>query len=118
MVAEPSRGSVTFSGAVGCVPKGCLLDSPVESRLEERRRWVKSLKSTILDRAARRRDACRLMFEVGRAELVTDIDHGLLLVEVGERRGWGSGHSSEVGGGLAVALRALDGGQASVMKAS
>ena len=55
-------------------------------------------KSTILERAARQRDACQLRFEVGRAELVTDVGHGLLLVEVGERRDWGSGHSSEVGG--------------------
>ena len=47
--------------------------------------------------------------EAGRVELDMGIGHDLL-VDVGERRGWGRGHSSEAGEGLAVILLALDGG--------
>jgi hypothetical protein len=109
----PSRGSVTLSAVFGCVPNDSLLSSLIVSRLEERRRWVKSLKSTILDRAARRRDACWLWVEVGRVE---GIGH-VLLVEFEEGRG-SARHSSEAEEGLAVALLALDGGHGLVMKAS
>lgn len=62
-------------------------------------------------------DACRLRFEFGRVVLATGIGHGLL-AEVGERKGWGSGHSSEANEGLAVILLALVGGHGLVMKAS
>lgn len=95
----PSRGSVTTSLASG---RGV---EPNDSLIEERRRCVKSLKSTVRERTGRRIDDCRVRFDEGMLVVPCIVQGGGRLAVGGERKGGADVvPSSESGDGLATIL--------------
>lgn len=96
----PSRGSVTTSLASG---RGV---EPNDSLIEERRRCVKSLKSTVRERTGRRIDDCRVRFDEGKPVVPCIAQGAGRLAVGGERKDGGADvvPSSESGDGLATIL--------------